>query len=58
MPRYWLAHMLFRAAGLRLGYVETYGGLFLGLTVRPAATTIQVGIRTPSRRRPDHPAIP
>jgi multimeric flavodoxin WrbA len=29
VPRYWLARMLFRVAlhGLRLGYVETYGGL-------------------------------
>ncbi len=31
VPRYWLARMLFRAAlhGLRLGYMETYGGFFL-----------------------------
>jgi len=31
VPRYWLARMLFRAAlhGLRLGYLETYGGFYL-----------------------------
>ncbi len=31
IPRYWLARMLFRAAlhGLRLGYLETYGGFYL-----------------------------
>lgn len=30
-PRYWLARMLYRCAlhGLRLGYVETYGGVFV-----------------------------
>jgi hypothetical protein len=31
VPRYWLARMLFRIGlhGLRLGYVETYGGFFV-----------------------------
>lgn len=31
VPRYWLARMLFRVAlhDLRIGYVETYGGLFV-----------------------------
>ena len=31
VPRYWLARMLFRIGlhGLRLGYVETYGGFFI-----------------------------
>jgi hypothetical protein len=31
VPRYWLARMLFRVAlhGLRLNYVETYGGFFV-----------------------------
>jgi len=30
-PRYWLARMLYRCAlhGLRLGYVETYGGVYV-----------------------------
>jgi hypothetical protein len=31
VPRYWLARMLFRVGlhGLRLGYIETYGGFFV-----------------------------
>ena len=49
VPRYWLARMLFRAAlhGLRLGYVETYGGLFLddGGGDAPA---VELGLRTAS----------
>jgi hypothetical protein len=48
VPRYWLARMLFRAAlhGLRLGYVETYGGLFIDDDA--AGRDIQLGIRTPA----------
>jgi multimeric flavodoxin WrbA len=50
VPRYWLARMLFRAAlhGLRLGYIETYGGLFLD--DRGAARELMIGLRTSSGR--------
>lgn len=50
VPRYWLARMLFRAAlhGLRLGYIETYGGLFLD--DGNAGGAVQLGIRTPARK--------
>jgi multimeric flavodoxin WrbA len=49
VPRYWLARMLFRCAlhGLRLGYVETYGGLF----VDDRGVEIQLGLRGPAARR-------
>ncbi|HEX5058298.1 MAG TPA: flavodoxin family protein [Kofleriaceae bacterium] len=48
VPRYWLARMLFRVAlhGLRLGYLETYGGLFIDDDA--AGRDFQLGIRTPS----------
>ncbi|HEU0033687.1 MAG TPA: hypothetical protein VFQ53_23835 [Kofleriaceae bacterium] len=48
IPRYWLARMMFRIAlhGLRLGYVETYEGLF----VDDAEDPIQLGLRTPTAR--------
>ncbi|HEY5952587.1 MAG TPA: hypothetical protein VIV40_44110, partial [Kofleriaceae bacterium] len=50
VPRYWLARMLFRAAlhGLRLGYIETYGGLFID--DGNAGADIQIGIRTPAHK--------
>ncbi len=43
VPRYWLARMLFRVAlhGVRLGYVETYGGLF----VDDRGDGVRVGLR-------------
>jgi multimeric flavodoxin WrbA len=46
IPRYWLARTLFRVAlhRLRLGYVETYGGLF----VDDRADAIRIGLRTAS----------
>lgn len=49
VPRYWLARMLFRVAlhGYRMGYVETYGGLWideirgqLALGLRGGADTV------------------
>lgn len=48
-PRYWLARMLFRVAlhGLRLGTIETYGGVFTD-DRDPAA--LSLGIRTASSR--------
>jgi multimeric flavodoxin WrbA len=51
VPRYWLARMLFRVAlhGFRLGYIETYGGLFLD--DGNAGGDVQLGIRTPARKR-------
>jgi hypothetical protein len=51
VPCYWLARMLFRAAlhGLRLGYIETYGGLFIDDPLR-ADRAIELGLRTPSGR--------
>jgi NAD(P)H dehydrogenase (quinone) len=52
VPRYWLARMLFRVAlhGLRLGYVETYGGLFIDDQPLRTGHAIELGLRTPSRR--------
>lgn len=49
VPRYWLARMLFRAAlhGFRLGYIETYGGLFLE-DRGGAAPDVELGLRTAS----------
>jgi multimeric flavodoxin WrbA len=50
VPRYWLARMLFRAAlhGLRLGYVETYGGFFVDDGA--GIGDVQLGIRTAGRK--------
>lgn len=44
VPRYWLARTLFRVAlhGFRLGYVETYGGLFID----DRSAGITIGLRT------------
>jgi NAD(P)H dehydrogenase (quinone) len=52
VPRYWLARMLFRVAlhGLGLGYVETYGGLFVDDHLPNADRAIEIGLRTPSGR--------
>jgi NAD(P)H dehydrogenase (quinone) len=52
VPRYWLARMLFRAAlhGLRLGYVETYGGMFVDDRPPRSDGAIEIGLRTPSGR--------
>ncbi len=52
VPRYWLARMLFRAAlhGFRLGYIETYGGLFLDDRPPRSDDAIELGLRTPSGR--------
>lgn len=49
VPRYWLARMLFRLGlhGLRLGTIETYGGIFVD-DRDPAAVTI--GIHAASAR--------
>ncbi|MEO8702354.1 MAG: hypothetical protein ABI867_20080 [Kofleriaceae bacterium] len=48
VPRYWLARMLFRVAlhGFRLGYVETYEGLYVDDSHRD----VRIGIRTAGRR--------
>jgi hypothetical protein len=42
VPRYWLARMLFRVGlhGLRIGYVETYGGLYVDDT-----SDLAIGLR-------------
>ena len=52
VPRYWLARMLFRAAlhDLRLGYVETYGGLFIDDHAPRGNRPIEIGLRTSSGR--------
>jgi hypothetical protein len=52
VPRYWLARMLFRVAlhGLRLGYVETYGGLFVDDQPAREDGAIEIGLRTASSR--------
>ena len=46
IPRYWLARMLYRIAlhGMRLGYVETYGGFYCD-DGQGADDTIHFGIR-------------
>lgn len=43
VPRHWLARMLFREAlhGMRLGYVETYGGLY----VDDRGEDVRIGLR-------------
>jgi hypothetical protein len=48
VPRYWLARMLYRIAlhGVRLGYVETYGGVFFD----DREDAVLVGIRDASGR--------
>jgi hypothetical protein len=48
VPRYWLARLLFRVAlhGLRMGYAETYGGLF----VDDRKDNVAIGLRTKERR--------
>ena len=47
VPRYWLARMLFRIGlhGLRLGYLETYGGFF----VDDSGPDVRVGLRIDNR---------
>ena len=52
VPRYWLARTLYRVAlhGLRLGYVETYGGLFLDDHPPRNDGAIELGLRTSSGR--------
>jgi len=52
VPRYWLARMLFRAAlhGLRLGYIETYGGMFIDDQLLRTDHAIQLGLRTETGR--------
>ncbi len=52
VPRYWLARMLFRVAlhRLRLGYVETYGGLFIDDHPAWEGGAIEIGLRTASGR--------
>jgi NAD(P)H dehydrogenase (quinone) len=53
VPRYWLARMLFRVAlhGLRLGYIETYGGLFIDDHPQRGDGAIELGLRTTSGRK-------
>ncbi|MBX3191240.1 MAG: NAD(P)H-dependent oxidoreductase [Labilithrix sp.] len=48
VPRYWLARMLYRIGlhGLRLGYVETYGGFF----VDDRDDAFQIGVRLAEAR--------
>ncbi|HWO18859.1 MAG TPA: flavodoxin family protein [Kofleriaceae bacterium] len=52
VPRYWLARMLFRAAlhELRVGYIETYGGLFIDDHPQREDGAIEIGLRTESGR--------
>lgn len=52
VPRYWLARMLFRAAlhNLRLGYIETYGGLYIDDNPPRADRAVELGLRTESGR--------
>lgn len=47
VPRYWLARTLFRIAlhGLRLGYVETYGGFFVD---DRGGGDVRFGLRSPA----------
>ncbi len=49
VPRYWLARMLFRVGlhQLRLGYVETYGGLFID---DRGDGPVSIGLRSGTRR--------
>jgi multimeric flavodoxin WrbA len=49
VPRYWLARMLFRIGlhGLRLGYVETYGGFFVD---DRGDGPVQIGVRDGTAR--------
>jgi hypothetical protein len=51
VPRYWLARMLHRVAlhGLRLGYVETYGGFFVDDRA-DSRDSVELGIRTPGAK--------
>jgi hypothetical protein len=51
VPRYWLARMLFRVGlhGLRLGYVETYGGFFID-DLWSADERVLLGIRDEQER--------
>lgn len=51
VPRYWLARMLFSAAlhGLKIGYIETYGGLFID-DHGGIGHEIELGLRTPEGR--------
>lgn len=48
IPRYWLARLLYRVAlhGLRLNYVETYGGFFID----DSGTDVELGLRYPDGR--------
>jgi hypothetical protein len=54
VPRYWLARMLFRVGlhGLRLGYIETYEGLYVDDSHRDDILHdhVRIGIRTQGRR--------
>lgn len=52
VPRYWLARTLFRVAlhGLRLGYIETYGGLFVNDHPAREGGPIEIGLRSESSR--------